>query len=246
MNGFEKHRVAHLSPSSLNLFAAEPAMWVMERLLGHRSPVGCAAHRGTASETGTAAGLVDPRMDLAECQAIGLAEFDRLAALSSDPKKDKERDAVPGIIKTALAELRQYGVPSGLQGKVVHEFPGLPPVLGFWDFQWTDSGITVDLKSQLKLSSDISPAHARQVALYVHNTNMEARVCYATPAKVGVYRLEDASAHMNALLNVAQRLGRFLAISNDPQELAGIVCPNFESFYWNPQARAQGRAVYGF
>ena len=246
MNGFEKHRIAHLSPSSLNLFASEPAMWVMERLLGHRSPVGCAAHRGTASETGTASGLVNPKMDPAECQAIGLAEFDRLAALSSDPKKDKERDAVPGIIKSALAELRQYGVPSGLQGKVIHEFPDLPPVLGFWDFQWTDSAITVDLKSQIRLSSDISPAHARQVALYVHNTNMEARVCYATPTKVGVYRLEEPAAHVNALLNVAHRLGRFLAVSNDPAELAGIVCPNYESFLWSPQARAHGRAVYGF
>lgn len=31
-NGFEKHGIAHLSASSLNLWAAEPAVWAMERL----------------------------------------------------------------------------------------------------------------------------------------------------------------------------------------------------------------------
>ena len=39
---YERH-----SPSSLNLFAASPAMFVMERVLGIRQPVGVPAHRGT-------------------------------------------------------------------------------------------------------------------------------------------------------------------------------------------------------
>ena len=38
-SSFERHRIEHLSASSLNLWAAEPALWVMERLLG-RSPRG--------------------------------------------------------------------------------------------------------------------------------------------------------------------------------------------------------------
>ncbi len=37
-NAFERHGIDHLSPSSLNLWAAEPALWVMERLLGRKSP----------------------------------------------------------------------------------------------------------------------------------------------------------------------------------------------------------------
>jgi len=42
-------------------------------------------------------------------------------------------------------------------------------------------------------------------------------------------------------------MNRFLAVSNDPQELAGIVCPDYGSFYWNdPATRAKGRQVFGF
>jgi hypothetical protein len=36
-SSFERHGIDPLSASSLNLWAAEPALWVMERLLGRRS-----------------------------------------------------------------------------------------------------------------------------------------------------------------------------------------------------------------
>ena len=42
------------SPSSLNQFAASPAMFVLERILGLRQPVGVPAHRGVAIEDGVA------------------------------------------------------------------------------------------------------------------------------------------------------------------------------------------------
>jgi hypothetical protein len=47
MNDFERHGIDHLSPSSLNLWAAEPALWVMERLLGRRSPISEVDRLGT-------------------------------------------------------------------------------------------------------------------------------------------------------------------------------------------------------
>jgi hypothetical protein len=58
---------------------------------------------------------------------------------------------------------------------------------------------------------------------------------------------EERKRHMNALRQIALRLHRFLSLSKDPKELAGIVCPNYESFYWsNPQTRADGEKVFGF
>ena len=46
---------------------------------------------------------------------------------------------------------------------------------------------------------------------------------------------------------IAIRLGRFLALSNDPHELAGILVPNYDTFWWaNPTTRANGATVYGF
>lgn len=218
----------------------------MERLLHSRAPVGAAAHRGTAAEAGVAKGLLDPTADPADCAELALAEYDLLSALSGDPGRDRERDAIPGLVRQALAELRRYGVPSECQKLVAHSIEGVPvPVIGYLDFRFP-SGIVVDLKTQLRLASEIKPAHARQVSLYVHATEDEGRLCYCTPAKLAVYRLERPAEAFEALCNIARRLARFLAVSSDPHELAGMVAPNYESFYWNPQARQLGREAFGF
>jgi hypothetical protein len=247
MNAFERHGITHLSASSINLYAAQPALWVMQRLLKKSGPVGAAAHRGTAAETGIVHGLLDTSAQVEDCQAAALAQFDALTALSGDPKRTKERDAVPAIVATALPELRGYGIPDEVQHRIEVTLPDVPvPFLGFVDLGWSGHGITLDIKSTLRLPSTISTAHARQVALYLYGTNREGRVAYCTPGKIGVYRLEDASTHIAAVQNIAKRLERFLAISTDPEELAAIVVPDTESFYVNdPITRALVREVYG-
>jgi hypothetical protein len=253
MNAFERHGLGHLSASSLNTWAAEPALWVMEKLLGKRAPAGAAAARGTAAEAGVAHGLFQPDAEIAECQAVALASFDRAAAFLTDASREKEREAIPGMVEVALRELRQYGRPTpvgimGGQHKVEVRIADVPvPIIGYQDFLFADHGIVVDLKTQLALTSKISPAHARQGAVYIAGTNREMRFCYTTPKKCAVYRLEDAPAHLDVLRAIAHRLERFLAVSADPHELAGIVCPNYEAFYWNSTAaRSMGREVFGF
>ena len=142
MNGLALHGLDHLSATSLNLWAAEPALWVVEKLLRRRVSAGCAAHRGTAAEHGVSLGLFEPEREVADCQAAALAEFDRLAALSPDPNKAKERDAIPGIVAAALAELRQYGPPTPppegqRQHRVELRLSDVPvPVIGYQDFVW--------------------------------------------------------------------------------------------------------------
>lgn len=246
-NPFARHGIKHLSVSTINVFAAQPALFVMEKLLKRRGPVGAAAHRGTAAEAGIVMGLLDPKASLEACQAHALAEFDKLTALSGDPRREKERDAVPGIVKTGIDELRQYGVPSGIQVRIEKTLPGVSvPWLGFADLVYDQHGLTVDIKSTLKLPSDMSLTHARQVGLYTYGTNHSARVAYFTPAKRGVYLLQDADQRIAELVNIAQRLERFLSISDDPQFLASIVVPDTDSFWFSePSTRAMAREIYG-
>lgn len=248
MNAFERHNIRHLSASSLNTWAAQPALWVMERLLKKSAPVGSAAFRGTAIEAGVTAGLLDLEKPIEDCQAIALAEFSRLTALSGDPNREKEQAAIAPTVETALKELRLYGRPDECQVKIERTLPGVSvPLIGYLDFGYPNHGITIDLKTSLRLTSEISDAHARQVAGYVYGTNREARVAYATPKKIGVYRLENPAEHIEAVRQIACRLERFLAISADPAELAAILTPDYGSFYWNnATARANGREVYGF
>jgi hypothetical protein len=253
MNGFALHGLDHLSATSLNLYAAAPALWMVEKLLRRRASPGAAAHRGIAAEHGVSLGLFDPALPVAECQAAALTEFDRLTALSADPNRTKEREAIPGLVETALAELRAYGLPTPppegqRQHRVEIALPEVPvPLIGYLDFVWDAHGIVLDLKTQLRLASAISPAHARQGAVYVAGSNRQMRFCYATPKKVAVYALEDTASPLGTLQQIALRLERFLRLSRDPQELVGLLCPDFESFWWSaPEARALGREVYGF
>jgi hypothetical protein len=248
MNAFQRHGIAHLSASSLSVFASQPALWCMERLMKRRGPVGCAAHRGSAAEAGIVHGLVKPDATIEDCQALALAEYDRLTALSGDPRRAKERDAVPAIVATAIPTLREYGIPDGVQVRVERRLEGVPvPFLGFVDVRWSQHGMLLDIKSQLRLSSEISAGHARQIALYAYGTNDAAGIAYCTPAKIGIYRLEDAATHTAAMANIARRLEAFLSLSDDPARLCAAVCPDFESFYWSdPHTRALGREVFGF
>lgn len=214
----------------------------MQKVMGIKTPVGCSAHRGTASEHGVTMGLLNPEAALADCQEAALKEFDRLTALTMDPNRDKERDAVPGIVEQGLTELRPYGVPSHTQHKIEWRHPDLPlPFVGYIDFMFDDHAIIVDLKSQLKLSSQIANNHARQVALYCGATgdNFDGRVTYATPKKAATYQVENMRQHVEALVRIAKSIEKFLSVSDDPAELAAMVIPNVDTFYYSDAATRQ-------
>ena len=252
-SSFERHGIDHLSASSINLFVAEPAMWAMQKLMGRKSGVGAAAHRGTSIEAGVEMGLFEPDAPVEACQELAQARFNQLTVLSGDPNREKEFAAIAPSVAIALKELRQYGVPSAADGNRQHRIEtridGVSvPFIGWLDFWFQDHSIIVDLKTQLRLSSKISEPHARQGAIYhAAHGNAEIRFAYVTPQKIGVYRLDDPRTHLNAVAHVAQSIERFLGLSADPEELTQSLSPNFDSFYWNdPTTRALGREVWGF
>lgn len=226
-------KVERHSPSSLNLFCASPAMYVLERVLNMRQPVGAPAHRGTAVEEGVTHGLLNPDAELGACINVALKKYDTISALSGDKRREDYRDTITDMVKNALAELRPYGVPSKVQGFCEWRPDGLAvPIVGYFDFEWEQHGIIHDLKTTEKLPSSIKVPHARQVALYCRTDNMDARLTYTTPKKKATYQLENIREHRNALHQIALRVERFLALSDDPEFFLSITAPDYESFYW--------------
>ena len=240
-NPFEIHGIPHLSPSSCNTYAGSPAAFVLDKVLKRKQGVGPAAHRGTATEAGIALGLTTDA-SVEECVKHADEEFWRLTAMSNDPRREKERAAVGEMVKIGLVELKPYGRPTSTQGKIEHYFDGLQvPLLGFYDFEWSNHKILIDLKTTHALPSQIKIPHARQVALYVAASggDMDARLTYVTPKKCATYKLENIPEHLRALENIAKAVQAFLSVSDDPMELASMVVPDLDSFYFNEAAARQ-------
>ncbi len=233
-------KIERHSPSSLNLFCAQPSMYVLEKVLGIRQPVGAPAHRGTAIEAGVTVGLMDPTASLEDCTYAALKKYDSITGLSGDKRREDYRLTIPDMVKSALEELRPYGVPSATQGFVEWRPDGLAyPIVGYFDFRWEQHGILVDLKTTEKMPSSIKVPHARQVALYATKTgdNADARLTYCTPKKRATYQLENVREHLNALHQIALRCEAFLALSDDPIFFTTVTVPDLESFYWGGNAR---------
>jgi hypothetical protein len=108
---YERH-----SPSKLNKFAAAPAMFVLEELMGMKQVVGVPAHRGTAVEAGVAYGLLHPDANEKSCFKEANATYDSLTALTGDKRRDQYRDNIPDMVTQALDELKPYGLPTKTQG----------------------------------------------------------------------------------------------------------------------------------
>ncbi len=223
-------------------------MFVLEKCMKKRSQVGAAAYRGTAVEAGVVEGLLNGTSD-EECAAIAKAEFEKLTALSGDSRREKEAAAIGDMVKMGLAELRPYGKPTSTQGMIEYRVEGLMvPMIGFYDLEWANHGILTDLKTTHALPSKISTSHARQVALYcaARGTGLDARLTYVTSKKSATYHLENVDQHVQALGRIALTIQRFLSISDDPAELAAIVVPEVDSFYFaDPMARKAAFDVWG-
>lgn len=241
-------KIERHSPSSLNLFCASPSMFVLEKILGRKQPVGSPAHRGTAVEDGITVGLLNPDASITSCIETALKKYDAITALSGDKRREEYRDTIGAMVMAGLEELRPYGIPSHTQGFIEWRPEGLKlPIVGYYDYHWQDHNITVDLKTTEKLPSAVKVPHARQVALYVTTNNADARVSYVTPKKRATYRIDNIDAHRQALHQIALRCEAFLSLSDDPQFFTQITAPDFESFYWSgPPARQIGFETWGF
>jgi len=232
---FAAYGIQHLSPSSCNLFEAQPAAFVLQKCMKKGGEVGAAAHRGTAVELGVVHGLTTGAHEQ-ECMQIASKEFWRLTALSGDPRREKEETSVPDMVRMGLAELRGYGKPTSTQGRVEYKVDDLAvPLIGYYDVEWSDKNILVDIKTTHALPSKISNKHARQVALYcaARGGDVDGRLTYITSKKAATYRLENIPDHVKSLERIALTIQNFLSISSDPYELAKYCVPDRDSFYFN-------------
>jgi len=144
MDPFERHGIRHLSPSSLNLYAVNPCLWVGKYLGGWKDDMGPAGHRGSAIESGLDYWLFQRDAKTAEVKA--LAHYAELTQGQADDEYEAERANIGPMLSQAITALKDAPTPVGRQLKVEHWANGCEvPIIGYVDYLWEDHGL--DLKT---------------------------------------------------------------------------------------------------
>lgn len=239
---FERHEIDHLSPSSLNTYADQPAFWCLKYLLGFKDEVDARAWRGNAVEAGLDHWLYkrDP-----EAAYLAAAErFEEDAVGLADDLTCKERDSLKPMLDRAFEALHGHGTPVGRQLKVEYWFDGIEvPVIGYVDYEWEDFGI--DLKTTHRIPSVPWPRHARQVSLYTAAQKKPFSLLYASTKKTSLKDVEEPERELKRLEWWAHSIRRGLAMFEDPQDMARIFAPDFDHFYWGDAAKEAATQIWG-
>jgi hypothetical protein len=237
----------HFSHSSLDLARNDLGLWVLRYLFKVYDPGNAAMERGKAVEHGCYIGHTGSEFDDPIEEAV--REFNKATALGvSGEARDRERANIPLMVQQYL-DLFDGNLPTleGFQRRIEVEVPGCPiPVIGYTDFDFED--VIVDLKTTTRLPSAISAAHRRQGAIYSRASgNRGVDFIYLTPKKAARYQLENSDQDWLEVCETAHRLLRFLDKFETREEVAAVVIPNFDTFYWSSAStREKAREVFGF
>lgn len=234
MNPFEKHGIKHLSPSSLNLYAANPCLWVGRYLKAWTDEFGPAAQRGTAVETGLDVWLYQRDAKLAEVTALENFAFHTQG--QADQEYEDERANIAPMLAQAIIALKDAPIPIARQLKLEHFANGVEvPIMGFLDYIFEDYGL--DLKTTKACPSSIKADHGRQVAMYSAAKGKPWKVLYVTPKKFALHVLtaEDADVHLRDLERQARAVRHLLNRSIDADDAARFFAPERSDFRWSPK-----------
>lgn len=239
---FERHGIKHLSPSSLTLWTANPALWVGRYLLKWKDEDGAAMTRGRAVEAGVAAFLHGE----GNGEFVAKESFERDAQGLADEKWSAAREEVSPMWLQAVNALKaQQNTKPLMQKKVTHWVDGLPvPVIGYLDFEWPTVEV-LDLKTTTRIPSAAKPDHAAQVGLYCRETRCPGRLLYVSTKKTASYTLteEEASAAFEPMIRAAKSLQYFLSHARDGSDALKMLPCNFDDFRWSDGTRKLAEAV---
>jgi hypothetical protein len=225
-NSFKRFGIDHLSPSSLNLWRAQPGWWVQRYIRRIKDEDNAAMAVGKAVEDG-----------LAVCLRTGVIGLGVNAAiegykLNYRGPEDKEREAMIGPM---LRVLQKWTPPSELnatQIKIEHWLDPIPvPLIGFVDFGF--DGIDIDLKTTKACPSSPRADHIRQVSLYRAARGRWGGLLYVTDKRHAYYEVTDEMMEIGLkdLRSAALSLNNFLARCDTADDAVKSLPLDWDSFY---------------
>lgn len=244
MNAFHKFGIERLSPSSLNLWKANPGLWSLRYLGKFYDNAGPAAWRGNAVEKGLHSWLMRKAPEVA--LATALEVFEKEAQGLADDDTEAEHALIAPMLDVAIQKAATLQSPYfGAQTRVEYSFQDVDvPVVGFIDFVFEDGSI-IDLKTTKACPSAPKPDHARQVALYMAAKDCGGGLMYVTAKRGEVYPIDEhlRDASLESMRRDALSLQRFLESHTDPRSAIRSLPMNDDDFRWSEAATEKLREI---
>jgi hypothetical protein len=239
MNPFEKHGIGHLSPSSLNLFIAQPGIWAWRYLARQKEASNERMIRGNAVEAGFVALLRGAAWAdaLEHAHSVFWVNF-----CAESPEAIEQGRLIEPMLKQCLA----WSAPSELnaaQIQVEHWFDDVPvPVMGYVDLAF--EGADIDLKTTMRCPSKPDNSHVRQVSLYRAARNKAGGLLYVTDKKHAYFDVTDEmmAKGLAEFADAARRVTKLLGAFEKPEDILAILPIDYDDFR-APKERVDARAT---
>src|SRR5205823_5112456 len=140
-----------------------PALWVLRYLFGIHDDASAYAWRGKAVEIAMDA-VLDGASD-EQAVAVAMQAFEQAAAGEIAPEMDRERHAIPGMVRQAARIFRELGPSVIRQRRIEVWIDGIEvPVIGYADY--IVDQFVIDLKTTFAIPSSPRFDHAIQIVTY--------------------------------------------------------------------------------
>lgn len=253
MNGFSLHNIDHTSPSSINMWAGAPCAWIAKYLFQKKFSFSLAAKAGVIAEDAVV-NVIARGWTQEDATAAAVADYTKASAFVSSDADRKRGEAIPGMIDNALTELKQYGEPefdNDLLGKKQKKIELLCkgdnwelPVIGYLDFHFPKHGLVVDLKTSMRLPSEMSNEHTRQGVIYRKAMgNAAVKFLYVTGKGSKWHEVPDTGPVLAEVKAILNRQEAFLRLG-DAELLRSVIPVQSSSFYWNGDSELR-KEMYG-
>ena len=245
-NPFEIHGINHLSHSSINTWLQDPAKFIADKLFNIRDIGSASMHRGTAIEFGLSKRYEDMAWEIDN--TIVEQKFEQLCQDDlidvTDEKRIKEKSQLKEYANKLNQEFK-YDNLVEYQKRIEISFEDIPvPFIGFVDFVFEEA--IIDLKTTARMPSKETESNKRQMALYsMAYPNHKANLVYVSPKAYSKFLIseKDIEYYQKQIKSVAFGLMKFLAISNDKEELASIIHPNYDSWTWSENLKEKSKLI---
>lgn len=237
-----------ISPSQINVFLNEPAIWVLNKFYGIYGDMGAAAKRGNAIELGLSSILVN-NMDFDTALKRSLEVYDQEMEKIEDDKKSEERELIEPMLKQAVDLFLNIDAPQQTQIRMEPNILDLP-ILAIADFDMGE--YMVDLKTTKRCPSSaegISAEHIRQVTIYKMASGKKQKLAYVTDKKSAIYEpseaqhaiaekeVKAAAKAMRAALEIEEKQGKeTLSILYPPRDTNG--------FWWDKKTLDAAQSIW--